>query len=101
MDADGRSLIILLLDPDGQRSPIYGAARRAGHRPVVATGIDTATIVLGSLVPDVVVVRSTTPDRDREWIARLAACAVDVPIRLVSTDGALADALRGADAPLN
>jgi len=101
MDPAGRSLIILLLDAEGQRSPIYAAARRAGHRPVVATGIDTALVVLGSLVPEVVVVRSTVPDRDRRAYEQLCSCAPGVPIRLISPERALSEALAGTDVPLN
>lgn len=101
MDAADRSLTLLLLDPEGPRSPIYAAARRAGHRPVVATGLDTAVMVLGGLVPDVVVVRSTTMERDREAIARLGACAPEVPLRLLSPEGTLTEALEAAAVPLN
>ncbi len=98
MDARRRSLVIVLVDPDGQRSPIYAAARRAGHRPVVVTGVDTAVVILGSLVADVVVIRSTTAERDRFAVARISAGAPEVPIRLLSADGALAEALDDAEA---
>jgi hypothetical protein len=101
MVANDRSLIILLLDAEGSKSPIYAAARRAGHSSVLATGIDTAILVLGTMVPDVMVVRSTTMERDRDAIARLAACAPDVPIRLLSPDRTLTDALEDAAVPLN
>jgi DNA-binding NtrC family response regulator len=101
MDARHRSLIIVLVDPEGQRSPIYAAARRAGHRPVVVTGVDTAIVVLGSLVADVVVVRSLSAERDRAVVERLSASAPEVPIRLLTADGALAEALDDAHGVLN
>ena len=101
MDARRRSLIIVLVDPEGQRSPIYAAARRAGHRPVVVTGVDTALVILGSLVADVVVVRSLSGERDRAAVARITASAPEVPIRLLAADGALAEALEDAQPVLN
>jgi len=86
--ADGeRSLIILLVDDEGRRSPIYTAASRAGHRPVVATGVDTAVVVLGGLRPDVVIVRAGSPERDRQVVARLSQVTPDIPIRVVDPDG--------------
>jgi Uma2 family endonuclease len=96
-----RSLIILLLDAEGQGSAIYAAARRAGHHPVLATGIDTAVLVLGTMVPDVIVVRSTSAQGDRDAIARFAAVAPDVPIRLLSPEGTLDSALDAPGVPLN
>jgi DNA-binding NtrC family response regulator len=101
MDAHRRSLIIVLVDAEGQRSPIYAAARRAGHRPVVVTGVDTAVAILGSLVADAVIVRSTSPERDRATVARLSANAPEVPVRLLTADGPLADALDDAQPVLN
>jgi len=101
MDARRRSLIIVLIDPEGQRSPIYVAARRAGHRPVVVTGVDTAIVILGSLVADVVVIRSLSAERDRSAASRIAAAAPEMPIRLLAADGALAEALDDAQPVLN
>jgi AmiR/NasT family two-component response regulator len=96
-----RSLVILLVDSDGRSSPIYAAALRAGHRPVVAMGIDTATVVLGGLRPDVVIVRSTSPERDRVAVVRLAEVAVDVPIRVVDPDGGSILKFEDSAVPLN
>ncbi len=102
MEPADRSLVILLVDPAGQRSPLYEAATRAGHRPVVTTGLDTACVVLGTgLEPDVVVVRSISQTRDREIVSRLAACAPAVPIRLLDADGVLGEALEDTAVPLN
>lgn len=96
-----RVLIVALLDPDGQRSAIARAARRLGHRVVTATGVETALIVLGSLVPDLVIVRSVSPDWDREALARIAAAAPELPVRLVDAPAALQGALDDAPQLLN
>jgi hypothetical protein len=101
MNGMARSLVILLLDADGKASLIAGAARRAGHRPVIATGLDTALVVLGSLLPDVVVVRSRSDEEDRIAEARLKAASPDVPIRFVEAPAALPDALDVAPLGLN
>jgi DNA-binding NtrC family response regulator len=93
-----RSLVILLLDPDGQRSPLGSAVRRAGHRLVIATGIETAEIVLGTLTPDVVMVRALTPDRDRANLARLERMAPEVPVRIIDAPGAVDEAYDAAAA---
>jgi hypothetical protein len=101
MAAQAEPLVILLVDPEGQGSPIAVAALRAGHRLVVATGLDTAVAVLTSFAPDVVVVRQSTPEHDRRAVARLSECAPEAPIRLVDAAGALEGALGGASVPLN
>ncbi len=96
-----RSLVVLLLDPDGQSSQIAEAVRRAGHRLVIATGMDTAEIVLASLMPDVVVVRSMSGDHDRMALARLERMAPEVPVRIITDSGLAAsvdDALDAAPA---
>jgi two-component system nitrogen regulation response regulator GlnG len=90
---DSRSLVILLVDPDGQRSLIAAAVRRQGHRVVIATGVDTAQIVLGSLLPDVAVVRAQSPERDRDTVARLETIAPEVPVRVLEAPAGLDDAL--------
>src|SRR5262249_39360343 len=82
-----RSLVILLLDPEGQHTAIASAAPRRGHRVV------PALIVLGSLVPDVVVVASQTADRDRQALARLQTTAPEVSVRVVDKPDGLATAL--------
>lgn len=88
-----RSLVILLLDRDGQRSPIATAVRANGHRLVVATGLDTAEVVLGSLVPDVVIVRSTSAEQDRQTMSRLTQIAPEVPVRMLEAPAGLDEAL--------
>jgi hypothetical protein len=88
-----RSLVILLLDRDGQRSPIAAAVRHQGHRLVIATGLDTAQVVLGSLMPDVMVVRSVSPEHDRQMLARLESIAPDVPVRILEAPAGLDEAL--------
>jgi len=80
------SIVVLLLDRDGQGSPIGEAVGRAGHRVVTATGVATAEIVLGSLLPDVVLVRATSPEIDRAVAARLEAIAPDIPVRVIHLD---------------
>jgi len=95
-----RSLVILLLDRDGQRSPIATAVRHQGHRLVIATGIETAQVVLGSLMPDVVVVRSVSPEQDRQTLARLENIAPEVPVRVIEAPAGLDEALE-APAALN
>src|SRR5436305_784559 len=93
-----QSLVILLLDPDGQRSPIGAVVRNAGHRLVIATGIETAEIVLGTLVPDVIMVRSVSQERDRAALARLEAFAPEVPVRVIDAPGAVGEAFDAAPA---
>jgi hypothetical protein len=96
-----RALVILLLDPEGQESAIALAARRLGHRVVTATGTETALVVLGSLVPDVVVVRAVAAERDREAAARLSSAAPEVAVRIVDAPAALAGALAATPHLLN
>jgi hypothetical protein len=88
-----RSLVILLLDPAGPGSAIAMAARRLGHRVVTATGIETALVVLGSLVPDVVVVVAQSPERDRETLKRIIGTTHEVSVRVVDAPDRLAAAL--------
>src|SRR5262249_50872945 len=96
-----RSLVILMLDPEGQRSAIALAARRLGHLVVTATGTETALVVLCSLVPDVVIVRAAGADKDREASARLAEAAPQVAVGVAAAPAALAGALASAPALLN
>jgi hypothetical protein len=94
------ALMVLLLDADGQRSALAEAIRAAGHRCVIATGIDTALVVLGSLLPDMVLVRAQSPALDRKVAARLTAEAPQVPTRFVEAPAGLPGALSEAP-PLN
>src|SRR5262249_39389520 len=94
-----RTLVIVVLDPEGQQSAIALSARRHGHRVVTATGMETALLVLGSLVPDVVIVRSSAAER--EAVARLSAAAPRVAIRVVDAEASLASALDQAPDLLN
>jgi hypothetical protein len=77
-------LIILLLDEDGAESQIAEAVRRAGHRLVTTTGIDTAIVAAGSLMPDLILIRSVSPARDHDATQRLVAIAPEASIRVVS-----------------
>jgi hypothetical protein len=90
-----KSLVVLLLDRDGSASPLAHALRRGGHRLVTTTGLDTAVVVLGSLLPDVVVVRagSREEDADHAVRARLASVSPSVPIRFIEVPEQLDEAL--------
>jgi asparagine synthase (glutamine-hydrolysing) len=82
------SLVILLLDPDEERSPLSAAARRAGHRLVVAGSVEAAELVLASLMPDVILVRAQSPESDRVALARLEHIAPEVPVRVLDAPDA-------------
>ena len=57
--------------------------------PVFASMRHRALVVLGTLVPDLVIVRSSTTQRDRDTITRLAKSAPEIPIRLIDAPAAL------------
>jgi response regulator RpfG family c-di-GMP phosphodiesterase len=78
-----RSLVVLLLDGDGQRSSLAQAVRSAGHRVVTAQGIDTALVVLAGLVPDLILVRRVSPESDRQVAARIHHAAPGIATRFV------------------
>ena len=89
-DDDG-SMVVLVLDPDGQRSAVAAAVRRAGHRVVTATGLESAMIVLSGLTPDLVLVRSVGPTEDHRAITRLTNVARAIPIRAVTSSLTIRD----------
>lgn len=87
------SLLIVLLDPAGQQSAVAAAARRLGHEVVIATGIDTALVLLGTMRPDAIVVCASTSPHDREVVAQLAHTCPDIPVRIIDAPTALETAL--------
>jgi hypothetical protein len=81
-----RSLVVLLLDGDGQRSALADAVRRAGHRVVTAQGLETALVVLSGLVPDLILVRRVSPEADRQAASRIHRAAPGIDTRFVETN---------------
>jgi CheY-like chemotaxis protein len=91
IDTDTEGMVVLVLDSDGTRSAIAEAVRRLGHRVVTTTGLETAVMVLGSLVPDLVLVRSIDEATDTRAVARLTNASPATPVRAVTSSLTLQD----------
>jgi DNA-binding response OmpR family regulator len=100
-----QALVILVIDEGGAASTTAEAVRAAGHHVLTATGIDTAMVVLGSLLPDLVLVRSGSPERNRQVAVRLRQGAPQVPVRFLDAatglDTVLLDASDEAERTVN